>query len=126
MQRLASCRIGSRFIEKQHLTQWISVRCVSAAASEAAVPSDSTASIEKIVIPKKINRSSVDLLRALSETVGRDPTMPHYKFHDDPYLIPQSINQRHLYALTQESGRKAAKWIVQEHAELFNVSDPRN
>lgn len=49
----------------------------------------------------------------------RDPTAPHYKFHDDPYLIPASSHAKRSYALAQEAGRKAAAWIKEEHAELF-------
>lgn len=49
----------------------------------------------------------------------KDPTAPHFKFHDDPYLIPFSNNAKRSYALAQEAGRKAATWIKQEHADLF-------
>lgn len=49
----------------------------------------------------------------------RDPTAPHFKFHDDPYLIPASNHAKRTYALAQEAGRKAANWIKHEHAELF-------
>lgn len=77
---------------------------------------------QKIVIPKKINRGPTDLLYTLSKTVGRDPTAVHYKYHDDPFLIPTSLYNREQYALSQESGKQAAKWIQREHAVLFNVS----
>jgi len=56
----------------------------------------------------------------LASTVKRDPTGPHYKFHDDPYLIPASSHTKRTYSLSQEAGRKAANWIKQEHADLFN------
>lgn len=120
MQRLASGRVG---IEIRPLMQWLSVRHSSA---EAAPASDNSELTEQIIIPKRINRSSTDLLKALSGTVGRDPTMPHYKFHDDPFLIPESTGQRLQFALAEESGRKAARWIVNEHAELFNVSNQQS
>lgn len=124
MHRLAGNRISSRFIEKQSLTQWISTsRGASAAASEAAVAAenDSSASTKKFVIPKRVDRTPICLLRALSQTVKPDPTLPHYKFIDDPFLLPESVGQRLMYALSQESGRKTAKWIVKEHADCFNV-----
>lgn len=45
---------------------------------------------EKIEIPKRIHRSPTDILRCLETTISRDPTAAHYKYHDDPYLIPMS------------------------------------
>ncbi|EFX86877.1 hypothetical protein DAPPUDRAFT_221711 [Daphnia pulex] len=75
---------------------------------------------KEIVIPKYIPRGPTDILEALASTVKRDPTGPHYKFHDDPYLIPASSHAKRTYALAQEAGRKAASWIKQEHADLFN------
>lgn len=77
---------------------------------------------EQIVIPKKINRGPTDLLYTLSKTVGRDPTAAHYKFHDDPFLMPRSLFHSEQYALSQESGKQAAQWIIREHGALFNVS----
>lgn len=66
------------------------------------------------------------LLQALASTIKRDPTAPHYKFHDDPYLIPTSNKAKRVYALSQESGRKTAMWIKQQHPELFQhkVAEP--
>ncbi|RZF47261.1 hypothetical protein LSTR_LSTR004970 [Laodelphax striatellus] len=80
----------------------------------------------EIVIPKRIHRGPTDILRALANTVNTDYTAPQYKYHDDPYLIPTSNFAKRSYALSQESGRKAAKWILQEHADLFQhrVADP--
>lgn len=60
---------------------------------------------EKIVIPKRIQRSSTDILYALSSTVGNDPTASLYKYHDDPFLIPQSNIGKRTFALSQEAGR---------------------
>ena len=56
----------------------------------------------------------------------QDPTAPHYKYHDDPYFIPYANETKRSYALSQESGRKAAQWIRQQHADLFQhrVSEP--
>lgn len=77
---------------------------------------------EHIEIPNRIERSPTDLLQALASTVGRDPTAPHYKFHDDPYLIPLSNVGKRTFALSKEAGRKAANWIKEEHRDLFLVS----
>lgn len=55
----------------------------------------------------------------MASTIKRDPTAAHFKFHDDPFLIPVSNNAKRSYALAQEAGRKAAKWIKEEHADLF-------
>lgn len=120
MHRLTISRC--KLIEKTHLAEWILTRCASTAQSAAAADNKSSTSADPIIIPKKINRSPTDLLQALSETVGIDSTMPQYKYHDDPFLLPQSYNQRIRYAMSEESGRKATRWIVNEHADCFNVS----
>lgn len=74
---------------------------------------------EKIQIPNRIRRNPTDILRALEKTITRDPTAAHYKYHDDPYLIPTSNIGKRSFALAQEAGRKAAHWIRKEHADLF-------
>lgn len=81
-----------------------------------------TSGSEEIVIPNRVHRSPTDILRALSQTVGVDPTAAHYKYHDDPFLIPTSNSTKRNYALAKESGKKSAKWIIQENRELFQVS----
>ncbi|KAH8320055.1 hypothetical protein KR074_012430 [Drosophila pseudoananassae] len=83
-------------------------------ASSAAPAEDSP-----IQIPNRIQRSPTDLLQALGGTVGRDSTAPHYKYHDDPFLIPMSNAAKRTYAMSKESGRKAAQWIKEEHRDLF-------
>lgn len=62
----------------------------------------------------------------MESTIKRDPTAPHYKFIDDPYLIPASNNDKRSFALSREAGRKAAMWIRQEHAEFFDhkIAEP--
>lgn len=72
-------------------------------------------------IPNRVHRSEIDILNALSLTVGTDPTAAHYKYHDDPYLIPTSNSTKRTFAMAQEAGRKAAKWIRQKHTPLFQV-----
>ncbi|XP_063221190.1 small ribosomal subunit protein mS39 [Bacillus rossius redtenbacheri] len=88
---------------------------------KTALSRQSTASapVEEIKIPEKIKRGPTDILRALSSTVGRDYTAAHYKYHDDPYLIPTSNISKRTFALAKESGRKAAFWIRQENPFLF-------
>ncbi|KAJ8979588.1 hypothetical protein NQ317_019476 [Molorchus minor] len=75
---------------------------------------------EKIEIPNRIPRGPTDILRALESTISRDPTAAHYKYHDDPYLIPMSNVGKRTFAMAQEAGKKAAHWIRKEHADLFN------
>ncbi|XP_067012701.1 small ribosomal subunit protein mS39 [Anabrus simplex] len=72
-----------------------------------------------IVIPYRIERGPTDILRALAGTVQRDTTAAHYKYHDDPFLIPMSNTGKRTFALAKESGRKAANWIRNQHPELF-------
>lgn len=79
-----------------------------------------TTAEEKIEIPKRIHRGPTDILRALESTVGRDPTAAHYKYHDDPFLIPMSNIGKRTFAISQEAGKKAARWVRQQHPELFN------
>ncbi|XP_023294074.2 protein PTCD3 homolog, mitochondrial [Lucilia cuprina] len=98
----------------QHLPKNVNVRLIKTTSKVAAANTE-----EKIVIPNRIHRSPTDILQALSATVGRDPTAPHYKYHDDPFLIPTSNVAKRTFAMAQESGRKAAKWIKEEHRQLF-------
>lgn len=93
----------------------------STVAATKSSKSDRPSNADRIVIPKKVNRSPTDLLYTLSRTIGRDPTAKEYKFQDDPFLSPRSYTERIMYALSQESGKRTAQWIRQEHAELFNV-----
>ncbi|XP_050305305.1 protein PTCD3 homolog, mitochondrial [Anthonomus grandis grandis] len=75
---------------------------------------------EKIEIPKRIPRGPTDILRALESTIQRDPTAAHYKYHDDPYLIPSNNLSKRSFAMAKEAGRKAAHWVRSENPELFN------
>ncbi|KAI4458769.1 pentatricopeptide repeat domain-containing protein 3 [Holotrichia oblita] len=81
---------------------------------------------EKIDIPNRIQRGPTDILRALESTVKTDLTAAHYKYHDDPFLIPMSNVGKRTFAMAQESGRKAAHWVRAQHPELFqhNAADP--
>ncbi|XP_066247105.1 small ribosomal subunit protein mS39 [Euwallacea similis] len=79
-----------------------------------------TAKEERIEIPIRIHRGPTDILRALESTIKQDPTAAHYKYHDDPYLIPNNNIAKRSYAMAQEAGRKAAHWVRSENPELFN------
>ncbi|XP_054258969.1 protein PTCD3 homolog, mitochondrial [Macrosteles quadrilineatus] len=96
--------------------------------SKQQATSDKTKNINsnKVIIPKRIERGPTDVLKAIASTVKRDYLAPHYKYHDDPFLIPTSNIAKRMFALSQESGRKAAHWVRQEHADLFQhrVADP--
>lgn len=77
---------------------------------------------EAIKIPKRIKRSSTCVLNALARTVGRDFTAPDYKYVDDPFLAPGAFLDKLNYGLAMESGRRAARWIKQQHPYLFQVN----
>jgi len=74
---------------------------------------------DEIVIPRRIQRKSTDILQALSSTVKNDSTASAFRFHDDPFLIPFSSNAKRSFALSQEAGRKAARFIRDDNADLF-------
>lgn len=94
---------------------------VNTSGSNNTTPPAST-TVEHIVIPNRIQRSPTDILNALSSTVKSDPTAAHFKYHDDPYLIPMSNVTKRTFAMAQEAGRKAAKWIKDEQGRFFLVS----
>lgn len=79
---------------------------------------------KEIVIPKRIPRGPTDILQALEATVGRDPTAPHYKYHDDPYLIPMSNIGKRTFAMAQEAGKhedKFLKWTITKIETSFII-----
>ncbi|KAM4621416.1 small ribosomal subunit protein mS39 isoform 1-T2 [Polymixia lowei] len=76
-------------------------------------------STEAIVIPKKKTWSKEAVLEALSSTVNRDHTAYQYQFQDDPYLSPRTSAEFKLYSLSQESGRAAAKYFVDNNPKFF-------
>ncbi|XP_048481128.1 protein PTCD3 homolog, mitochondrial isoform X3 [Plutella xylostella] len=105
--------------------QWSRFACIcrySTAVEGQKLPQNS-ASSDGISPPLRIRRGPTDILEALAATVGPDPTAAHYKYHDDPYLIPLSNFRKRAYALSAEAGRRAAVWIRDNHAELFNMRE---
>ncbi|XP_051894966.1 pentatricopeptide repeat domain-containing protein 3, mitochondrial [Pristis pectinata] len=81
---------------------------------------------EEVVIPRKKTWDKLAVLQALATTVNRDPTAVHYRFQDDPYLIPRTSPEFRLYSLSQESGCNAARYIVNTYPKLFqkNFAEP--
>ena len=63
------------------------------------------------VINERFQRSSTDLLKALSDTVGEDPTAVHYAFVDDPALTPTSRRDQFRYFMAKVPvwGRESKK-----------------
>ncbi|XP_058452761.1 small ribosomal subunit protein mS39 [Malaya genurostris] len=114
MNNLPKCmrRVGLRPMF-QHFSR--TCRFSSGTSSTSSTVSEQ----EKIVIPHRIERGPTDILNALSSTVGFDPTAAHYKYHDDPFLLPMTNANKKTFAMAQEAGRKAAHWIRQENAKLF-------
>ncbi|XP_054453669.1 pentatricopeptide repeat domain-containing protein 3, mitochondrial [Anoplopoma fimbria] len=76
-------------------------------------------STDTIVIPRKKTWSKEAVLEALASTVSRDPTAHPYLFQDDPYLSPRTNPEFKLYSLSQESGRSAAKYFVNNNPKFF-------
>ena len=72
-----------------------------------------------ITLPLYIERSPSTILRALASCVTRDKTAPDYKYHDDPYLIPYNSMQKRDYILSKDGGRRAARFVLDQHPELF-------
>ncbi|XP_067630375.1 small ribosomal subunit protein mS39 [Eurosta solidaginis] len=108
-----------------HLARRFPRLCTGTTQFSANIPSRFTSTNvssaeERIEIPNRVHRSPTDILRALASTVGRDPTAAHYKYHDDPYLMPMSNMGKRTFAMAQEAGRKAAKFIREEHRQVFN------
>ncbi|KAI4477965.1 hypothetical protein M0804_012445 [Polistes exclamans] len=94
--------------------------------SSSSTVSSKTSSNVDIKIPDRIERGPTDILRALEKTISRDPSTPHYKYFNDPYLVPTSRQLQRHYALSLESGRKTAMWVHKEHGDLFrtDIADP--
>ncbi|XP_052010630.1 pentatricopeptide repeat domain-containing protein 3, mitochondrial [Xyrauchen texanus] len=94
--------------------------------SSAAYQLPAASSSEEIVIPKKKTWSEVAVLQALASTVNKDPTASHYRFQDDPFLIPRTSGEFKLFSLSQESGRNAAKYFINKYPKYFqkNYAEP--
>ncbi|XP_058798172.1 small ribosomal subunit protein mS39 [Phymastichus coffea] len=93
--------------------------------SSSSAASSAKKKIE-IQIPTRIERGPTDILKALDSTIQRDTNSAEYKYIDDPYLIPTSLSKKRTFSLAKESGKKAAMWVLEEHADLLksNLSEP--
>ncbi|XP_043600348.1 protein PTCD3 homolog, mitochondrial isoform X2 [Bombus pyrosoma] len=80
----------------------------------------------KVKIPARIQRGPTDILEALERTIPKDSNNISYLYHDDPYLFPLRKTEYRSFALSYEAGKKAAKWIHNEHRDLFpkHLSEP--
>ncbi|XP_072296138.1 small ribosomal subunit protein mS39 [Eucyclogobius newberryi] len=78
-----------------------------------------TDSSESIVIPKKKTWSKTAVLETLAATIKRDPAAYPYQFQDDSYLSPRTSSEFSLYSLSQESGRAAAKYFINNNPKFF-------
>ncbi|XP_010081038.1 PREDICTED: pentatricopeptide repeat domain-containing protein 3, mitochondrial, partial [Pterocles gutturalis] len=75
---------------------------------------------EEIVLPRRKTWDKLAVLQTLASTVNRDPTAAHYMFQDDPFLMPRNAANARLFALSMESGRNAAKYIIKQFPEYFD------
>ena len=55
----------------------------------------------------------------MASAVKRDPTAAHYKYHDDPYLIPYNSMTKRDFIMSKEGGKKAARYVLDHHPKLF-------
>ncbi|XP_036604438.1 pentatricopeptide repeat domain-containing protein 3, mitochondrial isoform X2 [Trichosurus vulpecula] len=81
---------------------------------------------EEVVIPKRKTWDNVAVLQALASTIQRDPTAAHYTFQDDPFLIPVTSSEARMFLLAKDSGKKAAKYIINTYPKFFekDIAEP--
>ncbi|KYO45609.1 pentatricopeptide repeat domain-containing protein 3, mitochondrial [Alligator mississippiensis] len=101
-------------------------RLCSESASLQKTVSDPGVPNEEVVIPRRKTWDKIAVLQALASTVKRDPTSVHYMIHDDPFLIPKSSTEFHIFALSKQSGENAAKYIIHEFPRYFerDIAEP--
>ncbi|XP_006028712.2 pentatricopeptide repeat domain-containing protein 3, mitochondrial [Alligator sinensis] len=101
-------------------------RLCSESASLQKTVSDPGVPNEEVVIPRRKTWDKLAVLQALASTVKRDPTSVHYMIHDDPFLIPRSSTEFHVFALSKQSGENAAKYIINEFPRYFEreIAEP--
>ncbi|XP_038157381.1 pentatricopeptide repeat domain-containing protein 3, mitochondrial [Cyprinodon tularosa] len=122
----APCRHVGHYIQRNsgflriNLDQLFAGRSFSLIAAlqqqAAEVPKESK---EAIVMPRKKSWNREAVLEALASTVHRDPTAYPYQFQDDSYLSPRTSAEFKLFSLSQESGRAAAKYFVNNNPKFF-------
>ncbi|XP_064007777.1 small ribosomal subunit protein mS39 [Pogoniulus pusillus] len=95
-------------------------RCSSSSAALGKTVASSEAAQEEIVLPRKKTWDKLAVLQTLASTVRRDPTAAHYMFQDDPFLMPRNAANSRLFALSKESGRNAARYIIKHFPQYFD------
>ncbi|XP_039607725.1 pentatricopeptide repeat domain-containing protein 3, mitochondrial [Polypterus senegalus] len=128
-ETMAACTSSMRFqinvlakrfllcsIQKQQLLRNYSL---SASLCRCPIPESTNGDLEEIIVPKKKSWDKLAVLQALAGTCNRDPTSAHYMFQDDPYLTPKTSLEFKLFSLSQESGRNAAKYIINTNPRFF-------
>ncbi|KAM4050375.1 small ribosomal subunit protein mS39 [Anomaloglossus baeobatrachus] len=90
------------------------LRCLCQSSSHHAATAT-----EEIELPRRKTWDKTAVLQALAYTVNHDPTSASYTFQDDPYLIPSMSTDYKLYSMAKESGKNAAKYIVNMYPDLF-------
>ncbi|XP_077136347.1 small ribosomal subunit protein mS39 [Ranitomeya variabilis] len=97
------------------------LRCLCQSSSHHAATD-----AEEIEVPRRKTWDKTAVLQALAYTVNHDPTAVSYKFQDDPYLIPSTSTDYKLYSMSKESGKNAAKYIVNMYPNLFqkDIAEP--
>ncbi|XP_032825954.2 small ribosomal subunit protein mS39 [Petromyzon marinus] len=112
-QRHALLRVAQRSRENGFCTS------VARAQQQVAAETRSEPLQGGIVIPRRKTWERTAVLRCLARTVTPDPTAWHYTLQDDRYLTPINMAEQKLFKLAQESGKNAAKYIVNNYPHLF-------
>ncbi|XP_010117902.1 PREDICTED: pentatricopeptide repeat domain-containing protein 3, mitochondrial [Chlamydotis macqueenii] len=95
-------------------------RCSSSSTALGKTVDNSEVTREEIVLPRRKTWDKLAVLQALASTVKRDPTAAHYMFQDDPFLMPRNAANARLFSLSKESGRNAAKYIIEHFPQYFD------
>ncbi|CAM9635938.1 unnamed protein product [Lampetra fluviatilis] len=112
-QRHALLRVAQRSRENGFCTS------IARAQQQVAAETRSEPPQGGIVIPRRKTWERTAVLRCLARTVAPDPTAWHYTLQDDRYLTPINMAEQKLFKLAQESGKNAAKYIVNNYPHLF-------
>ncbi|XP_059673693.1 small ribosomal subunit protein mS39 [Gavia stellata] len=95
-------------------------RCSSSSTALGKTVDNSEVTREEIVLPRRKTWDKLAVLQTLASTVNRDPTAAHYMFQDDPFLMPRNAANSRLFSLSKESGRNAAKYIIEQFPQYFD------
>ncbi|XP_063781059.1 small ribosomal subunit protein mS39 [Pseudophryne corroboree] len=98
-------------------------RCLCRSSSHQAAD---VKAIDEIDIPRKKTWDKTAVLQALAYTVNHDPTSAAYIFQDDPFLLPKSYIDCNIFSMSKESGKNAAKYILNMYPNLFqnDIAEP--